>query len=114
MSERTEIDARMAVTEDKEMDQKVSELREGGLTDQMTVTMNDKDPVGSTPCKGENKEVGLSELGSSPTGSFQSLQSSQSSEGGSGTSISPLVRENRVLKFEDTLSKEDCQNFKLI
>ena len=61
-----------------------------------------------------NKEVGLSELGSSPTGSFQSLQSSQSSERGSGTSMNPLVRENRVLKFEDTLSKEDCQNFKLI
>ena len=114
MSERTGRDARMAVTEDKEMDQKGSELREGGLTDQMTVTMTDKDPAWSTPCKGENKEVGLSELGSSPTGSFQSLQSSQSSEGGSGMSINPLVRENGVLKFEDTLSKEDCQNFKLI
>ena len=102
-----EIDARMAVTEDKEMDQKESELREGGLTDQMTVMMTDKDPAWSTLCKGENKEVGLSELRSSPTGSFQSLQSSQSSEGGSGTSINPLVRENRVLKFKDTLSKED-------
>ena len=56
----------------------------------------------------------MSELGCSPTSSFQSLQSSQSSEGGSGTFMNPLVRENRVLKFEDTLSKEDCQNFKLI
>ena len=109
MSERTEIDARMAVTEDKEMDQKGSEMREGGFTDQMIVTMTDKDPAWSTPCKGENKEVGLSELGSSPTGSFQPLQSSQSSKGGSGTSINTLVRKkNRVLKFEDTLSKEDC------
>ena len=70
-----EIDARMVVTEDKEMDQKGSELREGGLADQMTVTMTDKGPAWSTPCKGENKEVSLSELGSSPTGSFQSLQS---------------------------------------
>ena len=114
MSERTEIDARMAVTEDKEMDQKGSELREGGLTDQITVMMTDKNPAWSIPCKGENKEVGLSKLGSSPTGSFQSLQSSQSSEGGSGTSMNPPVGETRVLKFEDTLSKEDCQNFKLI
>ena len=56
----------------------------------------------------------MSELGSSPTGSFQSLQSSQSSEGGSGMSMNPPVGETRVLKFEDTLSKEDCQNFKLI
>ena len=95
-----EMDARMAVTEDKEMNQKGTELREGGLTDQMTVTVTDKDPAWSTPCKGENKEVGLSELGSSPTGSFQSLQSSQSSEGGSGTSMNPPVRENRVLKLK--------------
>ena len=114
MSDGTEIDARMVVTEDKEMDQKGSELTEGGLTDQMTVMMTDKDPAWSTPCKGKSKEVSLSELGSSPTGSFQSLQSSQSSEGGNGTSMNPLVGEARVLKFEDTLSKEDCQNFKLI
>ena len=87
------IDARMAITEDKEMDQKGSELREGGMTDQMTVTMTDKSPAWSTACKGENKEAGLSELGSSPTGSFQSLQSSQSSEGGSGTSMNPPVGE---------------------
>ena len=109
-----EIDARMVVAENKEVDQKGSELKEGGLTDQMTVTMTDKGPVWSTLCKGENKEASLSELGSSPTGSFQSLQSSQSSEGGSGTSMNPLVGETRVLKFEDTLSKEDCRNFKLI
>ena len=113
MSKKTEMDARMTEAEDKEMNQKGSELREGGLTDQRTVMMTDKDPAWSTPCKGENKEVGLRELGSSPTGSFQSLQSSQSSEGGSGTSMNPLLRENRVLKFEDTLSKEDCQNFQI-
>ena len=98
----------MAMTEDKEMDQKGSELREGGMTDQMTVIMTDKRSAWSTPCKGENKEASLSELGSSPTGSFQSLQSSQSSEGGSGMSMNPPVGETRVLKFEDTRSKEDC------
>ena len=41
------------------MDQKGSELRGGGLTDQMTnqmtVMMTDKGPAWSTPCKGENK-----------------------------------------------------------
>ena len=59
------------------------------------------------PYKGENKEASLSELGSSPMGSFQSLRSSQSSEGGSDMSMNPLVGETRVLKCEDTLSKED-------
>ena len=67
MSERMEMDARMVVTEDKEMNQKGNELREGELTDQMTVMMTDKDPAWSTPCKGENKEVGLSELVTLPS-----------------------------------------------
>ena len=53
-------------------------------------------------------------LESSPTGSFQSLQSSQSSEGGNGTSIIPLVGGTRVLKFKDTLSEDDHRSFKLI
>ena len=115
MSDEAEIDTRMVVAEDKQMDKKGGELGENGsLTGQMTVIMTDKDPTWSTSCKGESKGVSLSELGSSPTGSFQSLQSSQSSEGGSGTSIILLIGGTRVLKFEDTLSKEDCRNFKLI
>ena len=97
------------------MDKKGGELGEiGSLTGQMTVIMTDKDPTWSTPCKGESKRVSLSELRSSPTGSFQSLQSSQSSEGGSDTSIILLIGGYRVLKFEETLCKEDCRNFKLI
>ena len=56
----------------------------------------------------------MSELGSSPAGSLQSLQSSQSSEGSNGTSIIPLVGGTRVLKFKDTLSKDDHGNFNLI
>ena len=43
-------------------------------------------------------------------GSFQSLQSSQSSKGGSGMSMNPPVGETRVLKSQDTLSKVDCPN----
>ena len=115
MSDESEIDARMVVAEDKEMDKKGGELGENGLlTDQMTVMLTEQDPIWSMPCKGESKEVSLSELGSSPTGSFQSLQSSQSSEGGIGTSTIPPVGGTRVLKFEDTLPKKDCRNFKLI
>ena len=52
----------------------------------------DKISTISTSSKGENKELNLSELGNSPTGSFQSLQSSQSSEGGSGTLYNPSSR----------------------
>ena len=115
MSDEAEIDTSMVVVEDKQMDKKGGELGENGLlTGQMMVIMTDKDPTWSRPCKEESKGVSSSKLGSSPTGSFQSLKSSQSSEGGSGMSIIPLVGGTRVLKFEDTLYKEDCRNFKLI
>ena len=115
MSYGSDADTGVVVAKDKQMDKKGDKLEESGLlTGQMTVMITDKVPTLSTPCKGENKELNLSELGSSPTGSFQSLQSSQGSEGDSGTSIIPLVGGTRVLKFKDTLSEEDCRNFKLI
>ena len=115
MSGGADVDTRVVVAEDKQKDKKGGELEESGLlAGQTTVMMTDKVPTLSTPCEGENKEFNLSEFGSSPTGSFQSLQSSQSSEGGSGMSIIPPAGGTRVLKFKDTLSEEDCKNFKLI
>ena len=63
--------------------------------------------------KGE-KELSLSELGSSPIGSFQLLQSSQSSEGNKMIPYVPPLDEVRILWFEDTLSEEDHKNFNLI
>ena len=116
MSGKTEADLEMVIPEDEQMNKEKSEMGESGLLAcQMTVMMTeDKISTISKPSKWENKELNLSELGSSPTGSFQLLQSSQSSEGGSGTSIIPPVGEIRVLKFKDTLSEDDCRNFKLI
>ena len=87
MSDTSDVDTGVVVAEDKQMDKKGGKLEESGLlAGQTTVMMTHKVPTLSTPCKGENKELNLSDLGSSSTGSFQSLQSSQSSEGGSGTS----------------------------
>ena len=78
MSDEADVDTGVVVAEDKQMDKKGCELGESGLlTGQMTVMMTDKVPTFSTPCKRENKGLNLSELGSSSTGSFQSLQSSQ-------------------------------------
>ena len=114
--ERTEVDLEGLTQEDKQMNKKKSEMEESGfLACQMTVMMTeDKISTMSTPSKEKIRELNLSELGSSPAGSFQSLQSSQSSEGGSSTSIILLVGGTRVLKFEDILSKDDHRNFKLI
>ena len=78
MSDNADVDTGLVVAEDKQMNREESELEESGfLAWQMTVMMTDKIPTMSTPSKRENKELNLSELGSSPTGSFQSLQSSQ-------------------------------------
>ena len=79
MSDKAEVDTGMVVVaEHKQMDKKGGDLGESGsLSGQMTVMMTDEVPTLSTLCKGENKELNFSELGSSPTVSFQSLQSSQ-------------------------------------
>ena len=63
---------------------------------------------GSTP-DGEIERggSGLSELGSSPLGSFQSLPSSQESEKDKMIMYVPPHREMKVLQFGDTLSEED-------
>ena len=116
MSDDADVDTGLVVAEGKQVNRKESELEESGFLACQTTVMMTEDKITTmlTPSKGENKELNLSELGSSPTGSFQSLQSSQSSEVGSGTSIIPLVGGTRVLKLEDTLSEDDCRNFKLI
>ena len=69
---------------------------------------------GSTPDREiESRGLGLSELGSSPLGSFQSLPSSQGSEKEMITYV-PTLEEMKILKFEDTLSEENHRNFNLI
>ena len=69
----------------------------------------------ATPDREMGKEgSGLSELGSSPLGSFQSLQSNQSSEGDRMISYVPPLGEVKILQFQDTLSEEDHRNFNLI
>ena len=70
---------------------------------------------GSTPDREVGKEgSGLSELDSSPLGSFQSLHSSQGIERDKMIPYVPQSEEVKVLQFEDTLSEVDCRNFNLI
>ena len=69
----------------------------------------------ATPDREMGKEgSGLSELGSSPLGSFQSPNSSQSSERDAMILYVPPLEEVIVLWFEDTLAEEDRRNFNLI
>ena len=70
---------------------------------------------GSMPDREVGKEgSGLSELGSSPLGSFQSLHCSQGSEKYKMIPYVPPSEKVKVLQLEDTLSEVDCRNFNLI
>ena len=50
----------------------------------------------------------------SPTGCFLSLNSEQSSEGEGNDPIVPMTNRDKILKFEDTLSKENHRQFEII
>ena len=83
MSEKTEVNPGLKITENEMMDEEKGESEMGSLLESpITVIMTGKGTTKvMTPSKEKReKELGLSELGSSPIGSFQSLQSSQSSE----------------------------------
>ena len=50
----------------------------------------------------------------SPMGSFLSLSGEQNSEGEENDPIVPTTDRVKILRFEDTLSEEDCRQFKII
>ena len=115
MSEETEVKPGLKITENEMMDEEKGESEMGShLENPITVIMTEKGTTKvMTPSKEEReKESSLSEPGTSPIGSFQSLQSSQSSEVDTiMPSVSPKVR---ALQFEDTLSEENHKNCDLI
>ena len=117
MSEEADVDPGLMVAKDEQMNEQKRESEKGSLIEnQTTVMMTGKDITGVMTLskeKGE-KELSLSELGKSPIGSFQLLQSSQSSEEDKMIPYVPPLGEVRVLQFEDTLSEEDHKNFDLI
>ena len=83
MSEEAAVDIELMVIEDEQMNEENRESEMGSLVEkQTTVMMTGEEMVKVvTPIKGKGEEeLSLSELGSSPLGNFQSLDSSQSSE----------------------------------
>ena len=115
MNEETEVNPGLKITENEMMDEEKGESEMGRhLENPITAIMTEKGTTKvMTPSKEERgKESSLSELGSSPIGSFQSLQSSQSSE--ADTIIPYISLKVRVLQFEDMLSEENRKNFDLI
>ena len=97
---------------DEEREDKGNQERSSPVREQSTVIMTGKEFVDRSTSEKEGS--GLSELGSSLLGSFQSLHSSQGRERDTMISHVPPSKEVKVLQFEDTLSEVDCRNFNLI
>ena len=117
MNGKAEVNLEVMITEHAQMNEEEGEMEmDSPLRNQATVAMTEDKGIGNvTPIKEETEgKLKLSELDSSPLGSFQSLQSSPSSEENRIIPKIPLIGGTRVLKFEDTLLKEDHRSFNLI
>ena len=117
MNGKAEENLEVVITEHTQMNEEKEEMVRGSpLENQVTVILTEDKSTGIvTPSKEEKEEkLKFSKLDSSPLGSFQSLQSSPSSEENRITPEFPLEGGTRVLKFEDTLSEEDHRSFNLI
>ena len=117
MNEETDVDAGLMTIKDEQITEEKGDWEKSSpLGKQSIVIMTGEELVRvATPEREIEKEgSGFSELGSSPLGSFQSLQSSQSSERDKMISYVLLLEEVKVLQFEDTLSEEDNRNFNSI
>ena len=88
----------------------IKEINAVTMTD---ITPNENDMLESEvliPRKGSQSPNNLK----SPTGSFLSLNSEQSSEGEGNDPIVSMTSRVKILKFEDTLSKENHRQFEII
>ena len=102
MNGETDVDTGLMMIEDEQVTEKEnSQKQDSPLGKQSPVIKTSGDPVRAvTPDRETGKEgLGLSELGSSPLGSFWSLQSSQSSEGDKMIAYVPPLEEVKVLQF---------------
>ena len=117
MNGKADVNLEVVITEHTQMNEEEGEMERGSpLKNQATVIVTeDKGMVIVTPSKEEKeRKLKFSKHDSSPLGSFQSLQSSPSSEENRIIPKIPPVGETRVLKFEDTLSEEYHRSFNLI
>ena len=101
MSERSNSDAELRIIEDGKESEERRELGKANL-------IGDKTAVILTEMLKSGK------LNQSSMGSFTSLSSEQSSNEEEENIVVSSTDKVKILRFEDTLSKEDCKYFKII
>ena len=120
MSEESNSDAGLRIVESEVKLEERRKLGEGNLFEEINaVTLTDIIPNENDSLENEvliPREDSQSPNNlKSPMGNFLSLSSEQSSEKGEGNDpIIPTTSRVKILKFEDTLSKENCRQFKII
>ena len=117
MSEETDVNTGLRIVEDEQVNGQKESLEKSspqGRCSKVIMTGEGSEGGSTSDREIERGGLGLSELGSSPLGSFQSLSSNQGSEKDKMITYVPPIEERKALKFEDTLSEEDCRNFNLI
>ena len=107
MSEETDVDGGMMRTEVEQMEEgKVKSPESGGSPESPKMLIIDEVI--------QEREQEIIGVGSSPGESCPSLSSSQSSGSNKMIPYVSPIGKVRVLKFEDTLSEEDCRGFNII
>ena len=117
MNGKADVNLKVIVKEHAWRNEEEGEVEKGSpLRNQATVIMTEDRGIGiATPSKEEKEgKLKLSKLDSSPLRTFQSVQSSPSSEENRTIPKIPLVGGTRVLKLKDTLLEEDHRSFNLI
>ena len=113
MNEGTNSDAKLRIVEDEVELEKRKKIGEHNLFEGITAVMLTE----VSPNKNGTLKRGVlesKEPNQSPVGSFPSLSSGQNSEGEEENPIAPLTNRAKILRFEDTLSEEDCKHFNII
>ena len=110
MNEESNSDAGLRIIESEVELEERREVEGGNLIEEINaVTLTDVTPNEVLiPEKDSQSPNNLK----SPMGSFLSLNSEQSSEGEGDDLIIPMTSRVKILKFEDTLSKENHRQFK--
>ena len=116
MREEVDLDTGLMIMENEKVNKKKGKLEKGSLLEKTTTVMTIQESAKELTPDREIEKMGsrLSELGSSPLRSFQSLNSSQSSERDKMIPYVAPLKEMKVLWFENMLSEEDCRNFNVI
>ena len=119
MSKESNSDAGLRIVESEVEIEERRKLGGGNLIEEINavtltdIMLNENDTLANEVLKPKEDNQSPNNL-KSPMGSFLSLSSEHSSEGEGNDPIVPMTSKVKILRFEDTLSKENHTRFKIM